>query len=114
MPASPAPTAGFFARHIFPATLQPTAQQQAVIDRITAQRLRWYVRHMAKKRVVDASISKNIPRYWLTQATVWVRAHPAAAAAAIGAVLAAGPRRVLRWSGIVLPILMRYMKTRHS
>ena len=43
----------------------------------------------------------------LLRAAAFARAHPLAVAAMAGAGLVAGPRRLLRWAGVLLPMLIR-------
>ena len=41
------------------------------------------------------------------RAAGFAREHPLAVAAIAGVALVAGPRRLIRWAGIVLPMVMR-------
>lgn len=97
----------------------PTPEQQIIIDRITAQRLRWYAQHMSRKHraasshaaATTSAASSTVSQMaldGLTQVLALVRSHPAAVAAAVGVMFVLGPRRLLRWSDVVLPVLLRY------
>ena len=43
----------------------------------------------------------------LARAIAFTRQHPAAVTALAGVAIAAGPRRLIRWAGVVLPLVMR-------
>lgn len=90
----------------------PTPQQQRVLDRIELQRERLRARRVARVQAralaeqaggaaggADASLA--------LRAAGFAREHPLAVAAMAGVALVAGPRRLIRWAGIVLPMLMR-------
>jgi hypothetical protein len=88
----------------------PTAPEQAVIARITAQRARIYERRSqrAQQRAVlrtkqglppDASSALRV--------VVFAKQHPLALAAIAGVAVVAGPKRLMRWAGVVLPLLLR-------
>lgn len=89
----------------------PSPEQQAVLDRIAAQRERLHARRVARQKLAaqsaaaEGSSLQDVP--WLAKAAVFAREHPGVLAAVAGAALAAGPRRVLRWAGVVLPLLLR-------
>jgi len=92
-------------------THPPSPEQQAVLDRIAAQRERLHARCVARQKLAAQSATaegaslQDVP--WLAKAAVFVREHPGVLAAVAGAALAAGPRRALRWAGVVLPLLLR-------
>lgn len=90
----------------------PSPEQQAVLDRIAAQRERLRARRAARRQLAAqaaaaAAAGPQAGTPWLAKAIVFVREHPSVLAAAAGAVLATGPRRVLRWAGVVLPLVLR-------
>lgn len=87
----------------------PTPQQQAVLDRIAAQRERLRARHAARQQA-RAQAAAQMPEgaSGVLQALLYLRQHPLAAAAGIAAVLVIGPRRCVRWAGVVLPRLLRF------
>lgn len=94
-------------------TPTPTAAQQQVLDRIAAQRERLRARRAAYalSQALAAQQRSNelgsaddpLP----LRAAAFARAHPLAVAAMAGAGLVAGPRRLLRWAGVLLPMLIR-------
>ncbi len=92
--------------------LVATPEQQRVLDRIELQRERLRARRVARAQARalaeqaggatgggDASLA--------LRAAGFAREHPLAVAAMAGVALVAGPRRLIRWVGIVLPMLMR-------
>lgn len=88
----------------------PTPEQQAVLERIAAQRERLRARRAAaRQQAVQAAAAAGgeADAPWLARALVLVRQHPGAAAIAAGAALAVGPRRLLRWASVVLPLVLR-------
>lgn len=84
------------------APLPPTPEQQALIARITAQRERL----RAQRRALPERVDPDDPlplRLWS-----FARLHPTASALTLAALaLAGGPRRLSRWAGVVLPILLQ-------
>lgn len=93
----------------------PTAEQQQVLDRIAAQRVRLRARRnaMAQSRALasqrgDAGgASGGIDESLVLRAAGFAREHPLAVAAIAGIGLMAGPRRLIRWAGVVLPLVLR-------
>lgn len=88
----------------------PTAEQQQVLDRIAAQRVRLRARRhaMAQSRALAAQReSGGIDESLALRAAGFAREHPLAVAAIAGIGLMAGPRRLIRWAGVVLPLLLR-------
>ena len=94
------------------ARITPTVEQQRVLDRIELQRERLRARRVARAQAralaeqaggltggEDASLA--------LRAAGFAREHPLAVAAMAGVALVAGPRRLIRWAGIVLPMVMR-------
>lgn len=88
----------------------PSPEQQAVLDRIAAQRERLRARRAARRQLAAAQAAaagSQAGTPWFAKAIVFAREHPSVLAAAAGAALATGPRRVLRWAGLVLPLVLR-------
>lgn len=89
------------------------AQKQQVLDRIAAQRLRLRERRARRAQVLVASheahrvagLGPDAPL--ASRLMVFARLHPIAVAVAAAAAVAVGPRRVVRWAGVVMPLLMR-------
>lgn len=88
----------------------PTPQQQQVLDRIRAQRERLRTRRDARRqaRAAASTQSRVDPEAPLLARLVsFARLHPVAVAAALGAAALAGPNRVMRWAGVLLPAILR-------
>jgi len=93
-----------------PSHRAPSPEQQAVLDRIAVQRERLRtLRAARRKQAAQAAAAEGVPADapWIAKAIAFAREHPGALAIAAGAALATGPRRVLRWAGVVLPLLLR-------
>lgn len=92
---------------------QPTEAQQRVIDRIAVQRDRLEARRVqrAQQKAVlhtQQSSSTNAGAPLLLRTVALARQYPVAVAAlAAVALVAAGPKRVTRWVGVALPLVMR-------
>ncbi len=98
---TPAPT---------PMTPEPTAEQQRVLDRIAVQRERLKARRAARAQslaLAQSSQQAASDEPFALRAAVFARQHPLAVAAIAGAALIAGPRRLVRWAGIALPLITR-------
>lgn len=85
----------------------PAERKAALLARMQAQRERW---RQLKDQVAapaapdDDAAGDRFPR----SATLgFLLAHPVLAAVAVGALIAAGPARLVRWSAWLLPLLMR-------
>ena len=93
-----------------PILKNPSDEQQKVIDRIAAQRERLRVRRTERAhrwvmlRQEKAVVSQT--PFWLRTAVV-ARRYPLGMSLLAGAVLLIGPKRVVRWAGIGLPLYMR-------
>jgi len=88
----------------------PTPQQQQVLDRILAQRERLRARRDALRqaRATAAAQGRVNPADPLPARLLsFARLHPLAVAAALGVAALAGPHRVMRWAGVVLPAILR-------
>ncbi|MHA7600482.1 hypothetical protein ACX12L_11125 [Alicycliphilus sp. T452] len=89
---------------------QPTPEQQQVLDRIVAQRERLRARRnaMRKARAAAATPGRVNPGDpLLARLATFARLHPLVVAAALGVAALAGPGRVVRWAGVVLPAILR-------
>jgi len=91
---------------------RPSAAQQQVLERIAAQRARLRDRraqHLLAQADADAARQASVADMPLAQRLAWfTREHPVAVAAVAGAVLmAAGPRKLVRWAGVVLPLILQ-------
>ncbi len=87
---------------------------RAVLLRIATQRERLNARRSARAQALalQSQQSAHMPTSGpLSERLVaFARLHPMAVAAAAVAALAVGPRRLIRWSGIVLPLVMKYRR----
>ena len=99
------------ARSNNPRVPTPTAAQQRVLERIAAQRSRVKARRAAhvqslalaqERRAAGGGDDSLVGR-----AAGFVREHPLAVAALAGAGLVVGPRRLVHWVGVLLPLLVR-------
>lgn len=89
---------------------RPSAAQQQVLDRIAAQRERLGARRAQRLEARALADSGQMPGVDtpLAQRLAWfAREHPVAVAAVAGAALMAGPRRLVRWAGIALPLILK-------
>ena len=88
----------------------PTPEQQQVLDRILVQRERLRARREAYRQtraIVQARSGIDPQAPLPARLVAFARLHPAAVAAAAGLALLAGPRRLLRWGGILMPLVAR-------
>lgn len=92
-------------------TPHATPEQQRIVERIAVQRERLRARRAA--RTQSLALSEGNPSLtaldesFLLRAAGFARQHPVAVAAMAGVALLAGPRRLVRWTGVLLPMLMR-------
>ena len=88
----------------------PSDEQQKVIDRIAAQRERLRVRRTERAhRLVLLSEEKAVASrtpLWLRTAVV-ARRYPLGVSLLAGVALLVGPKRLVRWAGVGLPLYMR-------
>jgi len=87
-----------------------TAAQQLLLDRIAVQRERLRARRAARlqsQALAAAGGWDDADASLLVRVVALARQHPAAVAALAGVALAAGPRRLIRWAGVLLPLVMR-------
>lgn len=93
-----------------PILKSPSDEQQQVIDRIAAQRERLRVRRTERAhRLVmlrqEKAVVSQTP-LWLRTAVVAKR-YPLGISLLAGVALLVGPKRLVRWAGIGLPLYMR-------
>lgn len=91
-------------------TPPPTQAQQRVLERIAAQRERLRARRRQRLQAeAQAESQDTMPvDAPLVQRLVWfTREHPVAVAAVAGAALMAGPGRLVRWAGVLLPLVLK-------
>lgn len=92
-------------------TRQPTPEQQKVLDRILAQRERLRARRSAARQMRAAAIAQGVrvnpADPLLTRLASFAKLHPVAVAAVLGVAAVAGPSRVVRLAGVVLPAILR-------
>jgi len=92
-------------------TARPTPQQQQVLDRILAQRERLRARRDAQRQARAAAIAQGVrvnpADPLLTRLASFARLHPLAVAAGLGIAALAGPARLARLAGVVLPAILR-------
>lgn len=89
----------------------PTPQQQKVLDRILVQRERRRARSAAMRQAqplaaTQERVEPDAPL--VARLITFARLHPVAVVAVAGVALAlAGPNRVIRWAGLLVPLLVR-------
>lgn len=92
-------------------TPRPTPEQQKVLDRILAQRERLRARRDAMRQARAAGIAQGVrvnpADPLLARLASFARLHPIAVAAALGVAAVAGPSRLVRLAGLVLPAILR-------
>lgn len=92
--------------------LPATPEQQKVLNRILVQRERLRARraayHQSRELVHDESARQVDPGApLLNKVIAFVRLHPLVTAAALGAAALAGPTRLIRWAGMLMPLVVR-------
>jgi hypothetical protein len=90
--------------------LSATEAQQQLVERIAVQRARLHARRAARMQsqaLAEVSAGDDDDGPLLARAIAFTRQHPAAVVAVAGVAIAAGPRRLIRWVGVVLPLVMR-------
>ncbi|WP_200843662.1 hypothetical protein [Pantoea sp. 18069] len=87
---------------------------RAVLLRIATQRERLNARRNARAQALalQSQQSAHMPTSGpLSERLVaFARLHPLAVAAAAGVALVIGPRRLIRWSSVILPLVMKYRR----
>ena len=94
-----------------PSTHSSTAAQQAVLERIHAQRARLRQHRSARQQARAQGIARGervdpaapLPDRLLA----FARLHPVASTAALALAALAGPARLVRWTGWLLPLAAR-------
>ena len=91
--------------------VEPTAEQQHVLDSIAMQRERIHARRVARAHSVamahKPSAGGDLDESFALRAAGFAREHPLAVLGVAGLAAVAGPRRMIRWAGVLLPMLMR-------
>lgn len=88
--------------------------QRVVLERIAAQRERIAARRSARAQTLAlrsghvTAVPTSGPL--VERAVAFARLHPMAVAAAAGLALMLGPRRVIRWATVALPLLARFRR----
>lgn len=96
-----------------PPAVAANAEQQQVLDRIAAQRLRLRERRTRRAQAVAAAreaqqvAGLGPDASLVSRLAVFARLHPVAVAVAAATAVVVGPKRVLRWAGVVMPMLVR-------
>lgn len=93
-----------------PSLPEPTAAQQRVLDRIATQRERIAARRAQRLQALAAASAapeQALDGLLVQRLATFTQQHPVAVAALVGSVLAAGPKRLVRWAGILLPLVVR-------
>jgi hypothetical protein len=93
------------------AALRASPEQKRIVERIATQRERLRGRRAARVQSV-ALADRNralgtVDESVVLRAAGFARQHPVAVVTMAGVALLAGPRRLVRWTGVLLPILMR-------
>ena len=86
----------------------PSEEQRKVLDRIAQQRERIHARSAAYRQVIalreeHQAIDPEAPL--AVRLLAFARMHPMAVAAAAAVAIAAGPSRLVRWAGVVMPLV---------
>lgn len=88
-----------------------TPEQQRIVERIATQRERLRARRAARAQSLALAGGNPglaaLDESFVLRAAGFARQHPVAVAAMAGVALLAGPRRLVRWTGVLLPMLMR-------
>lgn len=93
----------------------PTPAQQRLLDQIQAQRQRLVVLGSQRQHRPRTMVGQRLTPLGTQQGSfpvgvrigTFAREHPLAIVAAVGAVWAIGPRRLIRWADAVLPLLIK-------
>lgn len=92
-------------------TSPPNVEQQQVLDRITVQRKRLHARRAARAQAMALTQhtleTDDNQGSFAVRAMGFARAHPVVVASLVGAAAVAGPRRLTKWIGVLLPIVLR-------
>lgn len=93
-----------------PPLREPSTAQQSVLDRMEVQRERLRNRRAQRAQhqalvQAEQGVAPDAPMP--LRIAAFARQHPVAVAALAGAALIAGPKRLMRWAGVALPLVMR-------
>ncbi|MDZ7863698.1 hypothetical protein [Acidovorax sp.] len=89
---------------------EATAEQQRVLDRIAKQRERIRARRLARAQslaLAQSAQQASPDEPFAVRAAAFAKQHPVAVAALAGVALVAGPRRLVRWVGLAMPLITR-------
>jgi hypothetical protein len=89
---------------------EATAEQQRVLDRIAKQRERIRARRVARAQslaLAQSAQQASPDEPFALRAAAFAKQHPVAVAALAGVALVAGPRRLVRWVGLAMPLITR-------
>jgi len=89
---------------------EATAEQQRVLDRIAKQRERIRARRLARAQslaLAQSAQQASPDEPFALRAAAFAKQHPVAVAALAGVALVAGPRRLVRWVGLAMPLITR-------
>ncbi|HCL85265.1 MAG TPA: hypothetical protein DIC45_01865 [Comamonadaceae bacterium] len=88
----------------------PTPEQQQVLDRILVQRERLRARREAYRQtraIVQARQGIDPDAALPARLLTFAKLHPAFVAAVAGVAVLAGPRRLIRLAGMLMPLMAR-------
>ncbi|PJI97681.1 hypothetical protein CLU85_2475 [Acidovorax sp. 69] len=94
---------------VVPPSPVATVEQQRILDRIAMQRERLRTRRAARAQAMgsNGTATEDTEESLALRAAGFAREHPLAVAAMAGVAVVAGPRRLIRWAGVLLPMLLR-------
>jgi len=95
-----------------PAAAPASPEQQKVLNRILVQRERLKARRTAYRQSRAVMASEGAGRVEpgapvAMRMLAFARLHPLVTAAAVGVAVMAGPARLIRWAGMVMPLVVR-------
>lgn len=88
-------------------------REQKVLERIALQRQRLRARRAARTQAVHIQAAQQQRQAadpdtpMSIKLLAFARSHPAAVAVVAGLALVAGPSRLIRWAGLVMPLVMQ-------
>ncbi len=96
--------------------LHATPEQRKILERIALQRERLHSRRLARRQAAELRAQQGAedgprpldPDAPLVERVIWfARQHPIMVVAAAGAAAAVGPSRIMRWAGVLMPLVMK-------
>lgn len=93
-----------------PPLLPVTAEQQKVLDRIAVQRERLKARRAAQRQALAVQAQQqgtDLDATLVMRVLAFARMHPVAVGVAAVVAMAAGPQRLVRWAGLLMPLVAR-------